>query len=185
MFGRVLRGTAVLCGIAALAACGDSTGVVTLTPQDVTGSYEVCSLVFQPENPTQPAVDIRTAVFETEDTAGVQQPRLAVDQQPREFALLYTRKGQFVPQNITGNYDLTASGLTLKFPGGSNPGGFLLPDRLALEFQASPMVLWTDSSDRYSVPRSDYARLAGVPETGLADQIPGHLSARFEDRFCH
>jgi hypothetical protein len=165
-----------------LAACGDSTSSGSLGPADVAQLYELCELSFVPDNPTQPSVDIRSQAFETTNTS-VRKPQLALDED-RTVGLLFTRKGQFVPQEIRGTFTVSGEQVVLRFPTSENPANYLLPETVWLDFQDSPRQLTADATT-YAVKRTAYAGLAGIPEAGLADQIPGHLIARAQFETCN
>jgi hypothetical protein len=166
----------------ALAACGDSTSSGDLGPADVAQLYELCELTFVPNNPTQPTVDVRSQAFETTNTS-VRQPQLALDAD-RSVGLLFTRKGQFVPQEIRGTFTVSGEQVVVRFPASENPSNYLLPETVRLDFQESPLQLTADSTT-YAAKRTAYAGLAGIPEAGLADQIPGHLVARAQFGTCN
>jgi hypothetical protein len=165
-----------------LAACGDSTSSGSLGPADVAQLYELCELTFVPDNPTQPTVDIRSQAFETINTS-VRKPQLALDAD-RTAGILFTRKGQFVPQEIRGTFSMSGQQVVLRLPTSANPSDYLLPETVWLDFQESPRQLTADATT-YAAKRAAYARLAGIPEAGLADQIPGHLTARAQLQACN
>lgn len=164
-----------------LAACdGDPSGPsgARLTAEDVAGRYAVCALRFVPEG-AQPEVNIVAAAFETGTS------ELAVDRGSRDFELEYVPRGEFADRELTGTYSLGTEELTLNFTVGvSARERILLPERIRLAYQASPRRLTADGSVRHDVPRGEYARLAGIPETGLADRIPGRLHATFGSPNC-
>ncbi len=172
----------------ALAACGsDGTGPARLTPEEVGGTYEVCSLVFQPQNTLLPAVDARARGIDTSPNARLRASlRLRSDQ--RDFSLEYTSP----PPNdaigqLGGSYQLGSSTVTLVFSGAASArSALMLPSRLELEFQPTPrqQLTSTQNATPFTVPRTDYARLAGVGEGSLAEQIHGTLSARFAVGSC-
>jgi hypothetical protein len=175
----------LLC-VPALAACGDSTGPGdNLTTQDVAGIYSLCALSFVPEGGVLPAVDIRAKAFETTNTQ-VLQPRVTVDVNPATFELKYTPIGQFSDRELDGSYTIRGNTVTLKFGTGSDvaPGTLLLPGTIPVDFQKSPQALSTDGTAVYNVAKADYARLAGISESGLAAQIPGRTTARFSTGSC-
>jgi hypothetical protein len=166
----------------ALAACGDATGSSSLTPADVAGLYEICTMRFIPDNPTQPDVDIRATVFET-TKPGVRSPQLALDVD-RRAGILFTLKDRNVPDELTGSFNLTGDRVVVSLPASEDPSSFLLPGSLSLDFQTTVPELTSDANV-YSVDRDDYARLSGVSEAGLAAQIPGHLSVRAQTLQCN
>lgn len=158
---------------AALAACDD--GTATGSTVDVAGLYTACTLAFGPSNTALPAVNLMTQVFASS-------PKLALDTD-RVAQLQYTRKGQIRTEFLDGTYDPGGDVVLVHFPNNATTTSLLLPASkgLDLDVEASSLtlpVLSVNGSVEYTVPRADYARLAGISETGLADQIPGRLTAR-------
>lgn len=179
-FARTLL--AGLLAAAPLVGCDDATAADRLEPEDVAGFYTLCSMIFTPSG-IPPAVNVAAAAFELSRQGDL--PRLALDP-TRTFEFEYTPKGQFTDRELTGTYNLSRETVELRFLGAAaDAQDLLLPDRLELEFQASPRELIVASSQEYSVQRSDYTRLAEVAEAGLAEQIPGRLSARFAAGTCN
>ena len=161
-----------------LAACGDSTSSSNLSPSDVAQRYELCAMTFIPDNPTQPSVDIRNQAFETTNPS-IQKPQLALDSDGIA-GILFTRKGQFVPQEIRGTFTVSGQQVVLRIPTSENPSDYLIPETVRLDYQESPRQL----TATYAANRAAYARLAGIPEAGLADQIPGHVTASAQLDTC-
>ena len=164
----------------ALGACdGDGTGPSgRLTAEQVAGRYEVCELRFAPEG-AQPAVDVLAAGVEAGSAT------LAVDGNQRYYELQFTRKGEFTDREIAGSYELGREEVTLQLTSTADVrDALLLPDRIRLGHQESPRRLAAAGETPYDVPRADYARLAGIPEAGLADRIPGRLHATFSVAPC-
>ena len=60
---RTMYRSLSLLALAGLAACGDSTAPVKLTPEQVSAFYDVCSLSFVPVNSTQQPVTSGNAAF--------------------------------------------------------------------------------------------------------------------------
>ena len=60
----------------------------------------------------------------------------------------------------------------------------LLPEEIRLGYEESPRRLTAAGLERYDVPRGDYARLAGIPQTGLAPRIPARLHVSFSESAC-
>jgi hypothetical protein len=174
------RLAAVLFSLPLLTACGDDegpTGPDPLTRDEVAGFYEVCTLSFTPEGSLQP-VDIRAAAFELSNPQ-IDRPLLAVDP-TGSFELEYTPKGKFTDEEVRGTVDPRVGTVELRFGNnGVAPATLLLPGSVSATYQPSPRALLVEPSDRYEVPRADYARLGGFSESGLADRIPGRLRARF------
>lgn len=168
-----------------IAACGDDgSGPDRLTAAEVSAAYSICQLVFSPEGGLA-SVNLVQAGFETQ-ASGVQTPLLRIDP-IREIELVYTPKGQVVSQNVRGTFEVSgASEVTLRFEdrGSVRRSALLLPDRATLQFQPSPQSLSVASSDAYTVPRAEYARLSGQSETNLAEQIRGRLNASFRAGGC-
>lgn len=163
-----------------VAACDNDSSPVGPSPADVAEIYSVCELAFVPAGALT-RVDVAAVAFETTDTR-VQEPELRVDP-GTDVQLVYTPKGGFVSQEVRGTYSLRGDRVTLRFPQ-SGRNALLLPEQLALDFQASPQQLSVTSSSSYSVPRADYARLSGQPEANLAPQIEGQLAATFRVGGC-
>lgn len=177
----LFRYSLLLLAGAATAACGDDdSGPTGPSRAEVAGVYSICQLTFIPAG-TLASVNVLTSAFETSNTQ-VQQPELRVDP-GSAIELVYTPRGAFVSQNVRGTYDLSGSRATLRFPENSR-NTLLLPERLNVSFQASPRQLSVASSDAFSVPRAEYARLSGQPEANLADQIEGRLAATFRVGGC-
>lgn len=163
-----------------LAACGDGDGgtrPAALTRAEVADIYAVCALSFVPDG-VLPPVDIRSAAFEL-DNPQVSHPRLGLEG-TGTFEMEYTPKGQNTDRELPGSFDTSGTDqVELRFANPTAVASILLPDRLVLRFQAGTKTLSTGANPQYTVPRSDYARLAGVSESGLAERIPGRLAARF------
>lgn len=162
------------------AACDDDpVATEQLSPEDVAGIYAVCSLDFDPEGDLLREVDIIEAGFELDNTE-VRSPQLQADASG-DFQILFTPKGQFVERSLIGRFNITPRGVNLTFSGGSaSPDAYLLPPQLELSYQATPRSLTTAATPEYTVNRADYARLAGVSESGLAERIPGRLMVVFQ-----
>lgn len=169
--------------VLALSACDDGPSGTRLSADQVADSYNVCTLTFTPEGGTLPAVDIRTAAFELQNTE-VTRPRLAVNPN-RTFTLEYTAKGQFSTVIREGSYSLGRQSVTATF---SNPTQvntqILLPSQMTLSFSETPKALSVTSTAPYNVPRADYARLRGSDQTNLPAQISGTLAATFQKASC-
>lgn len=185
MMGRTMkefrRYLSLLALVPLVAACGDSTGPAGLKPADVAGLYRICAIEFVPENPTQPRLDVLTTVFETTNVE-VQKPRIALDANGRS-TLMFTKKGEFGPRLIEGAFDLNGDRVTVRIPATASPSTYLLPEILQLTYQEEIPELSAEAGV-YSVKRDDYARLAGIPAAGLAEQIPGRLSVRAQSLPC-
>ncbi len=161
------------------AACGDSTGPVTA--EDVGGVYQVCSLAFTPGGGTLPTVNVRAAVMDT--TPGSPNPAsLTLSTQVRDFELAYTPRNDVLVRRPSGTYEAGRNTVTLAFTDAVQVAStLLLPPRFRLEVQTSPKAFHAspENQDVYRVARADYARLAGISQTNLPEQIEGNASARF------
>jgi hypothetical protein len=178
---------APLLALAATACGSDGTGPARLTPEEVGGTYDVCSLVFQPQNALLPAIDVRARGIDTSPEARLR-PSLRLQTDQRDFSFEYTSPppSDAIGQ-LGGSYQLGSSTVTLVFSGAANArSALLLPSRVDLDFQQTPRKQLTSqqSPSLFSAPRADYARLAGVDEAGLAAEIPGTLNARFAVGGC-
>lgn len=182
MYSTARIGAAGLLLFATAACDDDNGGPLGPLPEDVAGLYQVCSLDFDPEGDLLTTVNIIERGIETEDPH--RPPQLQVDAS-REFQLVFTPKGQFVQRTITGAYTPVATRVQFGFTGGTvAAGAFLFPQSLELAFQETPKSLTTAATAVYDVARADYARLAGVSESGLADRIPGRMMAVFQAGGC-
>jgi hypothetical protein len=165
-----------------LAACDDDgTGPERLTGEDVAGFYDVCSLTFTPEGDL-PVVAIDEAAFAQGEQIRV--PQLIVNPS-RTFELSFTPEGQLSDEELRGTLDLGVNRVRARFTTGTvDRSDFLLPAEFTLNFQESPQTLRLERSPVFNVARADFARLAGISESGLAQQIPGRFSARFAVGSC-
>jgi hypothetical protein len=180
----LVRKMMVVATLPAAAACGGDDGPTGPSPADIAGIYDVCSLVFEPEGAQAP-VDIRAVAMET-DNPQVDGPELRLNTN-RLLQFVYTPDGEFVEENIFGNFSVSGQqvGITFTTSGATvQPGALLLPVNFDLTFRASPRSLSTTGTAVYDVARADYARMAGVSESGLAERIPGRLSASFQANGC-
>lgn len=170
----------------ALAACGNDggTGPERLTPEEVGGVYQICSLTFAPEGGSPPVLDVRAATMEM--GAGAVR-ELTVGQTVREFSLEYTRRGDVLKRRFEGSYSTGSDRITLDFAGPVPVAdALLLPQRLELEFRDSPRRLEISGSHaRHSVRRADFERLSGQSYPNARDQIVGTLSGRFSTAGCN
>ncbi|CAN5375548.1 hypothetical protein BH23GEM4_BH23GEM4_06980 [soil metagenome] len=168
----------LLCA-ALLTACGDdSTGPNRLTPEDVSGSYAVCSLSFDPAGSLAP-VDVRAQVIETGSGS-----LILTNQSSTQ--LTYRAKGDLLVRFLDGSFSLGRGDVTLTFSGQADrKAALLLPADgvLTLDFDALSRTLST-SSLTYSVARADYERVSGTSEPNLAANITGTLTASFTAGGC-
>ena len=181
-----VRTFGVVCFAALAAACGDDDGTgPSLTPERVGGTYNVCSLAFNPTNDLLPDVDVLASAVNLEPGS---QPQLRLSTQTSDFVFEFIEEGDVIREQLRGTYSGSGNRVTLDFRGGSvSPSSLLLNQRLGLDFQAEPKALLSPAADAqtlYTVSRSRYAELADVSEEGLANPIPGTLSARFTAGAC-
>jgi hypothetical protein len=189
-FQRLFRRSLLIVPLvmASVACDGDSTGPAGLSPEEVAGVYSICTLTFTPEGGFLPAVDIRDKAMETNPQGGIPAPTLTLNPiSDRQFELAYVPRGQLIAQRPSGTYGLGRGNVTLNFSSGgaTSVGSILLPNSILLDFQTGPNRLQTAAGQStYLVPRANYARLAGVSETNLPDQVRGALAARFAVGGC-
>jgi hypothetical protein len=163
----------------ALAACGDdSTGPNRLTPDEVSGNYQICALVFTPNQNFPPPVDVRLNAIE--GTTGL----LVLVPQNQGGQIAYTPKGGGLTQTINATYTLGRNQVTLNFGGqASARNALLLPDPLTLDYDALSRTLQTVTAP-YSVPKASYEAVANVQFTNAIDPITGTLTASFTAGGC-
>ena len=184
----MLARTLALCAAAALPACGDGgTNPQRLTPGQVQGVYSVCSLRFTPTQTAFPVADLLATVVNPTPPAPKQPPSLTLSGQTNAYQLIYTRRSDNFLQQLTGGVNLLQSQVAVDFPDESQSEvvrELLLPGTLIFSFADNPKRLTSAGSITYSVQRGDYARAAGISETGLAERISGQLDATFTTGAC-
>jgi hypothetical protein len=184
---RTLRLLAVV-ALAPLPACdGDGTGSARLTPSQVQGVYSVCSLRFTPTQTAFPVADVLATVVNTTPPAPKQPPSLTLSGQAYAYQLIYTRRSDNFLQQLNDGVSLGQSNVEVDFPDEDESEivrELLLPSSLSFTFTDSPRRLTSVGGITYSVRRSDYARAAGISETGLQDRISGELTATFAVGSC-
>ena len=181
-----LRASALL-ALLPLAACGENGFEVdNLRPSEVAGSYSVCILRFAPENNVFPTADLLVSMMDTTPPTGRPAPSLALSGSSQQYDLVYTRVRDGFLQQLRGTVGLGETTVTLRFFE-DEPGGVaaesLLPSSMNLTFRDSPRRL-TGTSGFYTVRRADYARAAGVNETGLQERVSGRLQATLQVGGC-
>jgi hypothetical protein len=173
---------------AVLAACGDGgTNASRLTPQDVQGVYNVCSLRFQPSQTALPAADLLQTVINPTPPAPKQPPSLTLSGSAAQYQLLYTRRSDNFLQDLRGSVSFGGTAVFADVPDESASEirrELLLPGQLMLSFTASPKSLTAVASIQYSVRRSDYAHAAGISEEGLQERINGGMTGTFSTGAC-
>lgn len=177
----------ILPALALLAACdgGNGTGSDPLTPQQVAGVYNLCTLRFQPSNAALPAADLLRTVVDTTPPAGRPEATIALAENGT-YDLAYTAQQSAFLQQIRGSIGYREDHITLSFPqSNENAAALLLPRSLLLNFSASPRQLSGDASGSpYPVARFDYASAAGISEEGLQNTINGTLAVTFTQGAC-
>lgn len=178
-----MRSTFVIVpALALLAACdGDGgTGSDPLTPQEVAGVYELCTLRFQPSNGALPAANLLTSVIDTTPPANRPEPSIALAANGT-YDLAYTdQQTQFLEQ-IRGSIGYREDQITLSFPSSDpNAAALLMPRSLLLNYDAAGHQFTGDASGfPYPVTRADYAAAAGISQEGLQNSINGTVQVTF------
>lgn len=176
----VARSVLLLPLVGLLAACGDDgTGPNRLTPEDVSASYSVCILSFDPDG-SLPPVDVRTRVIE----AGT--GTLVLTNQSSTQLSYRAVGGDGTTRFLDGSYSLGRDDVTLTFAGQVDRKAALLlpPDGgLTLDYDALSRTLSTAAAS-YSIARADYERVSGTSEPNLAPNISGTLTASFTAGGC-
>jgi hypothetical protein len=171
------------------AACdGDGPGPSRLTLQEVSGVYRVCTLRFVPQNSAFPAANLLERVVDTTPPAGKLEPTVTLFADRPEYQLAYTRSDA-ASQDFRSSVTLSGEQVLLRFytdddSRGQVPSELLLPRDVRLDFQSGPRRLSTSASRTYSVARREYARAAGVDESGFAATIPGSLDVSLREGTC-
>lgn len=173
--------------LALLAACdgGGGTRSDPLTPQEVTGVYEMCSLRFQPSNAALPAANLLGSVIDTTPPANRPMPSVALANNGT-YDLAYTaQQTQFLEQ-IRGSIGYRENQISLTFPSGSSSAAaLLLPRTLLLNYDATGHRFTGDAGGfAYPVARADYAAAAGISQEGLQSSINGTLQVTFDLDGC-
>ena len=184
----VLARALPLCAAALATACSDGgTNSSRLTPGDVQGVYNVCSLRFQPSQTALPAANLLQTVVNPAPPAPKQPPSLTLSGQANSYQLLYTRRSDNFTQELRGSTSFGGSAVFADVPdedASEVRRELLLPGELMLRFTDNPRRLAATGDVAYSVRRSDYARAAGISEEGLQERINGSLSGTFAVGAC-
>ncbi|HEX6372085.1 MAG TPA: hypothetical protein VF006_24390 [Longimicrobium sp.] len=172
----------ILPALALLAACDGDGGTRSdpLTPQEVAGVYELCTLRFQPSNTALPVANLLTSVVDTTPSPGRPEPTIALAANAT-YDLAYTdQQSQFLEQ-IRGSIGYREDQITLSFPTNDpNAAALLMPRSLLLNYDAASRRLTGDASGfPYPVTRADYATAAGISQEGLQNAINGTLQVSF------
>ncbi|HEU0015174.1 MAG TPA: hypothetical protein VFQ45_15900 [Longimicrobium sp.] len=181
----------LLAAAALLAACDGNGGFAgeRLTPADVAGVYQVCTLIFTPSQGALPAANLLQRVIETNPPAGRPGPSVALSPEVPRFDLAYTRRGDNFIRQLAGEVEFGQNSVFLRMYSGGAPAGvpaeLLLPPHLDLVYSASPRRLTAGAEvSGYYVNRADYARAAGITEEDLQARIFGHVTAVLSAEGC-
>lgn len=189
MRSSVVRLLALSALFAAAACDGNGTGGNRLSASDVAGVYRVCALRFVPDNTAFPAANLLERVVHVTPPAGKPEPTVTIAPDG-PFQLSYTRRTDLFTRELVGGTSYGSDAVTLRFYSDQdNPNAvaaeLLLPDQARFTYRATgPRRLTTSTSRSYSVTRREYARAAGVEESGFAASIPGHLEATLQEGAC-
>lgn len=174
-----LKRTPLALLLALLAACGDDdgTGPDRLTEEEVGGTYNVCTLAFDPTGNFPSPVNILTAVEPGS-------ARLEVLSNQRNFSLVFRPTGG-TTQTLPGSYDLGTNTVRLNFSSAAR-SVLLLPRDLTLEFQAAAAKQLSTGANPpgVTVSKATLDALTDEDLTNAADQIDGTLSADFTTGAC-
>ncbi len=182
---------ALAVSVAALAAC-DSYDIPhedRLTPAEVAGVYNLCTLRFRPTQSALPAADVLQRVIDPAPPSGKLPPTLTLSPTAARFELAYTRRSDAFTQIVRGDVEFGESSVFLYLnsdaPVEAQQEALLPTGHFDLVFAPEPRRLTAgDEVSAYWVRRSDYTRAAGISEEGLQDRIWGHVSATFSAGAC-
>jgi hypothetical protein len=185
---RAMRRTfVILPALALLAACDGGGGSRSnpLTPQEVSGVYNLCTLRFQPSNGALPAANLLTTVVDTTPPGGRPEATVALAANGT-YDLAYTEASTAFIQQIRGSIGYREDQISLTFPQSSaSAAALLLPRTLLLGYNASTRQLTGDQSGfPYPVTRADYASAAGISQEGLQPTINGNAQVVFSEGAC-
>jgi hypothetical protein len=182
----LLRAGVLAAALPLLAACdgGGGSGPDRLTPADVAGVYNLCSLRFAPTNQILPVADLMAAVVDTTPPAG--RPEATVSLANGTYDLVYTRMSDNFLRQLQGTVTYGTTTVTLNAPEGHAVAKeLLLPRPFTLTFIEAPnRSLSAQTQFTYFVERADYARATGSSEQGLAATINGAMLATFSAAPC-
>jgi hypothetical protein len=184
---NVLAGALSACAVLLGACSGDSTGAPKLTPSQVQGVYNVCTLRFVPSQSALPTADVLATVINTAPPAPKQPPSLTLSGTATQYQLIYTRRSDNFLQQVNGDTYLSSNMVFVDLPSADASDAVretLLPPQLPLVYDAAARRLSVQSGNVYTVRRADYARAAGITEEGLQDHISGQLTASFSAGPC-
>jgi hypothetical protein len=176
-----------IAGSLLVAACGgDIVETQYLSPEEVGGSYRICSLAFTPDGGFLPAVDIRAAAMDLTPGDGLPEPYLRLSSTGTVYQLEYTPLGDFIRDGFDGSYETRRTAVMLPFPSPAQAmNKLLLPSPLELSFTESPRSLDISSFHAsHFVPRAQYVAMTGMDPTNLPLSIRGALSGHFRVGGC-
>lgn len=184
---RALAAAALLVPAAACDGDGGGTSVDRLTPREVAGVYQVCTLRFTPSQAALPVADLLQRIIDPTPPAGKLPPTVTLSGSVPQYQLVYTRTSDAFSQDQRGSVSFGERTVNLSL--GSETGSeivreALLPSNLQLTFNAGAGTLTTTGTSLYSVRRADYARAAGITQEGLQERINGKLTATLQEGGC-
>ncbi|HEU0302012.1 MAG TPA: hypothetical protein VFR37_21330 [Longimicrobium sp.] len=182
------RAPVLLPALALLAACdGDGgSGSDRLTPEEVAGVYNLCTLSFHPSNAALPRADLLTSVVDTTPPAGRPEATVALAANGT-YDLVYTAQATAFLEQVRGSIDYREDEIVLNIPSSDdNAAALLLPGRtLLLAWDAGAHRLTGDAAGfPFAVERGYYAAAAGISEDGLQSTINGQLAISLAQGGC-
>jgi hypothetical protein len=180
------RTLALLPALTLLAACdgGGGSDSDRLTPQEVAGVYNLCTVRFQPANPVLPIADLMETVIDTTPPAGRPEATIALTANGT-YELAYTSAETSFIELVRGSINYHQTAIALGVPTDQEATVLLLPRPLILTFNSTTGRLTGDASETpHPVARYDYARAAGVSEEGLQSTINGVTKVVFAQGAC-
>ena len=136
---RALAAAALLFPAAACDGGGGGTSVDRLTPREVAGVYQVCTLRFTPSQGALPVANLLERVIDATPPAGKLPPTVTLSGSVPQYQLVYTRTSDAFSQEQRGS--VTFGERTVNLSLGSETGSeivreALLPSTLSLTFNA-------------------------------------------------
>lgn len=179
------RTLVIIPALTLLAACdGDGgSGSDRLTPEEVAGVYNLCTLRFQPSNPAFPVADLLVTVVDTTPPAGRPEATVALAANGT-YDLIYTAQQTAFVEQVRGSIGYRDDAITLSVPTQQQATALLLPRPVLLAFNQATGRLSGDASGAHAVARYDYARAAGISEEGLQGTISGTTTVMFSEGAC-